>query len=341
MDDIAEGGCGQPAPKNRRRPVLTVAAGFVLLIILVGWLLAWLGPDNRPSTASSGWNQPSPLLIGKPSPADGERLTLDDFREMVADHGLTHVETDLRLIDGGGHRSTVLVAIHDLDGEVPSLTTLEADGDADGVPDLDIAELGELLTDPGLDGIYWNFELKGGTVETARVLNAELDDLAADDPDVRDRLCISYGDIRSQKLVNEIRGVLHADMCSCASFPEKSSFFDWTWSSGLTAPLRPVSEVPISCIQVIHELITPADVAEAHEAGLCIHAWELQLPGRFLGQDLPPEVDGVTDSLFMDRARMHELLDMGVDGIMSYRPGLVAAVLAERGSRQPNEPNCS
>ena len=55
------------------------------------------------------------------------------------------------------------------------------------------------------------------------------------------------------------------------------------------------------------DVITPESVAAAHASGLAVHAWTID-----------------------DEAEMHRLLDWGVDGIMTDRPSVLAAVLRQR-----------
>jgi glycerophosphoryl diester phosphodiesterase len=56
------------------------------------------------------------------------------------------------------------------------------------------------------------------------------------------------------------------------------------------------------------ELVTPASVAAAHRVGLEVHVWTIN-----------------------DAAEIERLLDLGVDGVMSDLPGLVAAAAQRRG----------
>ena len=67
------------------------------------------------------------------------------------------------------------------------------------------------------------------------------------------------------------------------------------------------------CIQVPTRwgrppIVTPGFVRAAHRAGLHVHVWTIN-----------------------DPATMHELLDLGVDGVMTDRPRVLAEVFAARG----------
>jgi glycerophosphoryl diester phosphodiesterase len=53
-------------------------------------------------------------------------------------------------------------------------------------------------------------------------------------------------------------------------------------------------------------------VARAHDAGLAVHVWTID-----------------------DAGEMGRLVDLGVDGIMTDRPSVLEAVLAERGAAWP------
>ncbi len=66
-------------------------------------------------------------------------------------------------------------------------------------------------------------------------------------------------------------------------------------------------QVPIRVGRV--RIVTAGFVRAAHRAGLHVHVWTVNDPGT-----------------------MHELLDMGVDGVMTDRPRVLRDVLAERGA---------
>lgn len=325
-------------PIAPHHPVVLVVGVLAMVLGLAG-LASWSQSYNALEGKPHKWLAEAPIGIAKPIAVGDGPIQLSDFHRVSTIPEVRYIETDIRRIpskpvEEGKKEEYVLVAIHDLDGATEPLSLMERPtDDANTYVDesqfvWDVATLEELLTDPLLADVRWNLELKGGDVDTAKDMKALLSSL-----NVWGRVCISYGDIRSQTVVNSIRdefAKVHVNVCSCASFPEKSAMFDWRWAQGLTAPLRPVAANPVSCIQILHDLITKRDVEEAHRAGLCIHAWELLLPNRYLGQDLPTEIQGVTEVGLMDEARMHELLDLGVDGIMTYRPDVLAKVLADR-----------
>jgi glycerophosphoryl diester phosphodiesterase len=55
-------------------------------------------------------------------------------------------------------------------------------------------------------------------------------------------------------------------------------------------------------------VVDPAFLQAAHQLGMEVHVWTIN-----------------------DRAEMRELLDMGVDGLVTDRPDLLRELLAERG----------
>lgn len=73
------------------------------------------------------------------------------------------------------------------------------------------------------------------------------------------------------------------------------------------------AQVPIRYGQI--EVITPGFVRRAHRAGIAIHAWTIN-----------------------DPVQMRQLLDLGVDGLVTDRPDLALAVVAEMGlAGAPNQ----
>jgi glycerophosphoryl diester phosphodiesterase len=65
-------------------------------------------------------------------------------------------------------------------------------------------------------------------------------------------------------------------------------------------------QVPVSHQRI--PVVTAATIAAAHTAGKFVHVWTVN-----------------------DQAQMHQLLDLGVDGLVSDRADLLKAVLTERG----------
>jgi glycerophosphoryl diester phosphodiesterase len=118
------------------------------------------------------------------------------------------------------------------------------------------------------------------------------------------RVCVgSFSDARLDRL----RQVLGPDLCT--SMGPKGVAKLRAGSFGL-----PTGELPGACLQVPHRvkgvrLVDDRFVARAHAAGLQVHVWTIDDPDE-----------------------MHELLDRGVDGIMTDRPAVLKDVLQSRGA---------
>lgn len=175
-------------------------------------------------------------------------------------------------------------------------------------------------------------ELPYSTVREARVDGAEtiplLEDLLGCFPDLRvnidpkhdaavdvvaevirrtgsiDRVCFgSFSDERLRRL----RAILGPGLCT--SLGPKGVARVRAGSYGL-----PTGSIGGACLQVPHRvkgvrLVDDRFVSRAHAEGLQVHVWTID-----------------------DPAEMHELLDRGVDGIMTDRPAVLREVLESRGS---------
>lgn len=119
-----------------------------------------------------------------------------------------------------------------------------------------------------------------------------------------DRVCVgSFSDQRITRLQEALGPRL------CTSLGPKATARLRGGSFGL-----PAGRIGGACAQVPHRYkgVTITDrrfVARAHAAGLQVHVWTID-----------------------DPAEMHELLDLGVDGIMTDRPSVLRDVLRERGA---------
>jgi glycerophosphoryl diester phosphodiesterase len=119
-----------------------------------------------------------------------------------------------------------------------------------------------------------------------------------------DRVCLgSFSDERLERL----RGLLGPELCT--SLGPKAVARLRAGSFGL-----PTGRVDGACVQVPHRvkgvrLVDDRFVARAHAAGLQVHVWTID-----------------------DADEMHELLDRGVDGIMTDRPTVLRDVLESRGA---------
>lgn len=119
-----------------------------------------------------------------------------------------------------------------------------------------------------------------------------------------ERVCVgSFSDQR----ITRLRTALGPRLCT--SLGPKATARLRGGSFGL-----PTGRIEGACAQVPHHYkgVTVTDqrfVARAHAAGLQVHVWTID-----------------------DPAEMHELLDLGVDGIMTDRPSVLRDVLRERGA---------
>lgn len=120
-----------------------------------------------------------------------------------------------------------------------------------------------------------------------------------------DRVCVgSFSDARTER----IRAILGPRLCT--SLGPKGTAILRGASYGLPGSRR----VEGACAQVPHRMkgVTIVDerfVAKSHALGLQVHVWTIDEPDE-----------------------MNELLDLGVDGIMTDRPPVLKHVLTERGS---------
>lgn len=120
-----------------------------------------------------------------------------------------------------------------------------------------------------------------------------------------DRVCIgSFSDVRTAKMRAELGSRL------CTALGPKSTAKLRSGSFGLPG----AGHLEGACAQVPHrvkgvKLVDERFVAKAHSVGQQVHVWTID-----------------------DPAEMHELLDLGVDGIMTDRPQVLKDVLVSRGA---------
>jgi glycerophosphoryl diester phosphodiesterase len=123
-----------------------------------------------------------------------------------------------------------------------------------------------------------------------------------------DRVCLgSFSDRRLARL----RELLGPVLCTSAG-PRGTTRMR---AASYGAPVRPDDagclQVPVRARGV--RLVDRRFVDAAHARGMQVHVWTVD-----------------------DPAEMHELLDLGVDGIMTDRPAVLRAVLTERGAWAPH-----
>ena len=121
--------------------------------------------------------------------------------------------------------------------------------------------------------------------------------------DAWERVCIgSFSDRRLRR----VRALSHGR--ACTSMGPIAVAVARAASLGRRVPALGAEciQVPIRSGRV--RIVTPGFVRAAHRAGLLVHVWTVNEPSA-----------------------MHELLDLGVDGIMTDRPRVLRDVFAERG----------
>ena len=120
--------------------------------------------------------------------------------------------------------------------------------------------------------------------------------------EVDDRICIgAFNDER----IFKVRQLVGRSLCHSIGVRESSRF-------RLAARLGLNAYFTAGCVQFPVNrkgvsMVTPASVAHAHKLGLQVHAWTIN-----------------------DESTMHNLIDMGVDGIMTDDCALLKSVLIER-----------
>lgn len=221
----------------------------------------------------------------------GLENTLPAFTRAVAE-GFRYVETDVHATSDG-----VLVALHDA---VLDRVT-DRSGAVAALPYRDVrgALIGGREPIPTLHEVldacpdtFFNIDPKSD-----RAVGPLLDVLRSRND--WDRVCIgSFSDRR----LSAIRRAAPTELATSLG-PRAAARLIF---GSLGRPAAGAAQLPIRMRGV--PVITPRLVRAAHRGGLEVHAWTID-----------------------DAATMRRLLDMGVDGIMTDRPEVLRAVLAERG----------
>lgn len=229
---------------------------------------------------------------------DGLENTLAAFEHAVA-LGYRYLETDVHATADG-----VLLAFHDdlLDrvtdqvGAIGSLTAADVDrARIAGVHR--IPRMADLLE--AFPTCRFNIDLKAqGAVEPLATLLRETGSL--------DRVCV--GSFSLSRL-GQFRALTEGLAATSAAPLEVAAFM--AAPSGLLA--RALTRGRVAALQVPRRrgalpVVTAGFVRRAHAAGAHVHVWTID-----------------------DPAEMHELLDLGVDGIFTDRTDLLKDVLVERG----------
>jgi glycerophosphoryl diester phosphodiesterase len=259
---------------------------------------------TRPRTGFPYLDEPRGVLAfahrgGAFHPAiEGLENSLAAFRHAV-ELGYRYLETDVHVTRDG-----VLMAFHDrvLDrvtdgtGEVARLSRDEIRAARIGGSE-DVPTLGDLLD--AFPGVRFNIDIKApGAVQP-------LADLVAA-RGAWDRILVGSFSPRS---LSRFRALTGGRVATGAHPPEAATYAGLP-SGRLAATL--VRGGPVA-LQVPHRrgrvpVVTRGLVRRAHAAGLHVHVWTID-----------------------DPAQMHELLDLGVDGLMTDRTDILRDVLVQRG----------
>lgn len=214
----------------------------------------------------------------------------------AVDLGYRYLETDVHLTADG-----VVVAFHDdhldrvtdMTGAISDLTWDEVGRAKVGAGGDPVPRLDEILTT--WPDVRVNIDPKHDRVvdALARVLQAEK---------AVERVCCGAF---SDKRLARLRDLLGPDLCTSLG-PRGTS------KLAAAAVGAPVRSLPAACAQVPMEvkgrrLVTPRFVETAHRLGLQVHVWTID-----------------------DPAAMAELLDIGVDGVMTDQAETLKQVLTTR-----------
>lgn len=249
-----------------------------------------------PSSAWPVLDHPGPLAFAHRGGAgDWPENTMPAFEHAVS-IGYTYVETDVHVTADG-----VLVAFHD--------DHLDRVTDRTGaISDLSYREVAEARVD-GTEPIPLLEDLLGTWPELRVNIDPKHDGSVDALVEVVqrtgsiDRVCIgSFSDRRLARL----RAALGPRLCTALGPRGTARLRGASWRI-------PTGRLAAGCAQVPRAMkgvtiVDRAFVAEAHERGLQVHVWTID-----------------------DPAEMHELLDLGVDGIMTDRPQVLRDVLEARG----------
>jgi glycerophosphoryl diester phosphodiesterase len=258
------------------------------------------GPGTVPDVPPSSWpflDHPGPLAFAHRGGAgDWPENTMPAFEGAVA-LGYRYLETDAHVTADG-----ICLAFHD--------DRLDRVTDRTGlVADLPYREVRSARVDgrepiPLLEDLIATFPDARVNIDPKHDAAVEAVAAVIRRTGSIDRVCLgSFSDDRLARL----RAMLGDGLCT--SLGPRGVARLRAGSFGL-----PTGSLAGGCVQVPHRvkgvrLVDDRFVARAHAAGLQVHVWTVD-----------------------DADEMHELLDRGVDGIMTDRPAVLRQVLCDRGS---------
>jgi len=255
------------------------------------------------------WPQPIPFAH-RGGAGEHPENTLPAFAAAVA-MGYRYLETDVHLTADGvvmAFHDAVLDRVTDRAGPIAGLSAAEVEAaDARYAFSTDggtsFPHRGRGVRVPRLDALLdaWpavrvNIDPKSDAVvgPLVEVLRRH---------DAFDRVCVgSFSDAR----IARVRGLSGGAVCT--SMGPRAGAVAWAACRSGRMPRQGADclQIPVSMRGV--RLVTPALLRAAHRSGLKVHVWTID-----------------------DEAEMERLLDMGVDGIMTDRIGLLRDVMRRRG----------
>lgn len=216
--------------------------------------------------------------------------TLAAFRHAV-ELGYTYLETDVHTTADG-----VLVAFHDPD--------LRRTTGGDGVieemtwDELRNVRVGGLEPIPRFDELVETFPEARWNIDCKADSSVEALAAAIRRHRLLERCCVgSFSDRRLRRL----RRILGAGLCTSLSPGQ----IGWWRATGRGSDGADCAQVPTRQYGI--DIVTEQSVARSHRSGLPVIVWTID-----------------------DEPEMRRLLDLGVDGIMTDRAGLLRSVLEER-----------
>lgn len=254
------------------------------------------GPSApRPSADFAFLADPPLAFAHRGGAGDWPENTMPAFAGAVA-LGYRHVETDAHVTRDG-----VVLAFHD--------DALDRATDRRGViAELDYASVREAKVD-GREPIPLLEDLLGAWPDLFVNIDPKHDEVV--EPladllarmDVVDRVCIgSFSDLRLARIRARLGPALCTSLGPIDTARVRQAGLDGLHLDDLPAPCL---QVPASVGEVV--LVDERFVAVAHDHGLQVHVWTVD-----------------------DADEMQRLLDLGVDGLMTDRPGVLKDVLVGR-----------
>lgn len=233
-------------------------------------------------------------------PGTAVENSLQAFRSAV-ELGFSYVETDLRTSSDG-----VLMVFHD--------EALDRSTDGRGKISEHTAEALARLRIGGTEPIP-SFEQLVTAFPDLKI-NVDVKDAAGVAPlveiierySLHERICVaSFSDARRREVLSQVskRTASSGGMLSIAAFVVFSAWLPRRWLKRL---LRDVDGLQVPVRAGIVPVVTRKSVHRAHLLGLKMHVWTIN-----------------------EKAEMHRLFDLGVDGVMTDRADLLAEVMRERG----------